>query len=431
MSVEATAPESDLPATEVAPLPARERLTLLTLASLPLLLFWMAAPYQGLIGLPVVFFLKNRLHLDASATARFAFITAIPLFIGFVFGFIRDRWSPFGRGDRGHLLVFGLLAGGVYAALAFAPPAYGVLMAGGFLITALMQFVSGAANGLASGIGRKHAMSGQMSTAMNIAANLPQLLAYAMGGALSMALANASNAVAARTVFLIGAALLAAIAAFGAFGPKRVFDDARHEPASLRPLADVGRLLRTWAVYPAMLVQLMWQFAPGFGVAMQYHLASDLKATDAQVGVFYAIFYGSFLPVYLLYGWLAQRFSLRVLMWVGAVLAVPQMAPLLFIHTPAQSYWAAVAMGLLGGIGQPAFMDLAMRSTPKGLEGSMMMLLWTMYWIAVKAGDLWGADLFDHHGGFNTTLWATIAVYAAILPVLLFVPRRVVAGHDA
>ena len=32
-----------------------------------------------------------------------------------------------------------------------------------------------------------------------------------------------------------------------------------------------------------MLVQLMWQFAPGFGVAMQYHLASDLKATDDQV----------------------------------------------------------------------------------------------------------------------------------------------------
>jgi hypothetical protein len=107
------------------------------------------------------------------------------------------------------------------------------------------------------------------------------------------------------------------------------------------------------------------------------------------------------------------------------------MAPLLFIHTPTQSYWAALAMGLLGGIGQPAFMDLAMRSTPKGLEGSMMMLLWTMYWIAVKAGDLWGADLFDHHGGFNTTLWATIAVYAAILPVLLFVPRHVVAGRDA
>jgi hypothetical protein len=27
-------------------------------------------------------------------------------------------------------------------------------------------------------------------------------------------------------------------------------------------------------------------------------------------------------------------------------------------------------------------------------------------------------------------IWATIAIYAAILPVLLLVPRRITAGHD-
>jgi hypothetical protein len=113
------------------------------------------------------------------------------------------------------------------------------------------------------------------------------------------------------------------------------------------------------------------------------------------------------------------------------VLAVPQMVSLLFIHTPQGALLAAIPMGLLGGMGQAAFTDLAIRSCPKGLEGTMMMLLWTMYWIAVRGGDLWGTDLYDHHGGFNTALWATIAVYAAILPVLLFVPRRITAGRDA
>jgi len=54
-----------------------------------------------------------------------------------------------------------------------------------------------------------------------------------------------------------------------------------------------------------------------------------------------------------------------------------------------------------------------------------------MYWIANRVGDLWGADLYQNHGGFNTALLATIAVYAAILLVIPFVPKRITAGMDA
>jgi hypothetical protein len=88
-------------------------------------------------------------------------------------------------------------------------------------------------------------------------------------------------------------------------------------------------------------------------------------------------------------------------------------------------------MGILGGIAQPAFWDLAMRACPEGLEGTLMMLLWSIYWIDYRLGDLWGADLYDHHGGFSVAIWATIAIYAAIVPVLLLVPRRITRGTDA
>jgi hypothetical protein len=88
-------------------------------------------------------------------------------------------------------------------------------------------------------------------------------------------------------------------------------------------------------------------------------------------------------------------------------------------------------MGLLGGIGQAAFTDLAMRSCPKGLEGTMMMLFLSLYWISTRFGDVWGADLYEHHGGFNTALWATIGVYAAIMPILFLVPKAIKAGKDA
>jgi len=403
---------------------------LLGASATPLLLFGMAAPYLGLIGLPVVFFLKNRLHKDASFTAEFAFVCAIPLFVGFIFGFIRDRWSPFRLGDRGHLIVFGLAAAAVYAVLALVSPSVPVLLVGGLTVTGLMQFVGSAANGLASAVGRRHAMSGQMSTAMNIAQNLPQVIAFGLGGVLAGLLEQATSRQAAMATFGVGAALLVAIALFGWLGPKQLFDDGEPEPVSATPWADIKRLCAYWPIYPALLIQLLWQFGPGVGIALQFHLANDLKATDAQVGLWYTIYYAAFIPVYLLYGWLAQRVSLTVLMWIGALFAVPQMAPLLLVHNATGALWAAAAVGALGGLGQPAFFDLCIRATPRGLEGSMMMLLWSMFWIANKSGDVWGASLYDH-GGFNAALVATIAVYAAIIPVLLLVPRRVTAGRDA
>lgn len=416
---------------DAQPLAAGARMKLLVLSGVPLFLFSFAAPYLPLIALPILFFLKNRLHLSASQVAFTALVTSIPLYLGFVFGFIRDRWSPFGLGDRGHLMVFGGLTGLIYLAMAALPPSYPTILVGSFLATASIQLVYGAANGLATTIGRKHAMTGQMSTAVNVANTVPAAAAYFLGGALSSALEHGNAVQAARTLFLTGAALMAAIALFGALGPRRLFAEGRSEPQTLTPLADLKRLLHSWPVYPALVVQLMWQFAPAAGAALGFHLSGDLHASDTQVGAFFAMFYISFIPTFLAYGLLAQRFSLTVLMWLGALFAVPQMAPLLFIARADLAVWAGLPMGILGGIGQVAFMDLAMRACPEGLEGTMMMLLWSCYWISYRLGDLWGGDLYDHHGGFSVAIWATIAVYAAILPVLLLVPRRITDGADA
>jgi MFS family permease len=421
----------EIPGVRATPLPGPERTRLLLWVAVPVLIINFAAPYLQLIALPLVFFLKNRLHQSPNNVALFALVAASPTYLGWLFGFIRDRWSPFGGGDRGHLLVFGLGGAAAYGALAFAPPTYAVLLGGGLLVGILLQFATGAASGLATAIGRRHAMSGQMSTAMNTAIIVPAVACGWLGGLLADSTEGLPEGRALRAVFLIGAALMLLIAAFGAFGPKRVYEDGRIEPEAISPGRDFVRLLKWWPIYPALLIQLLWQFAPGAGIAMQFHLSNDIHASDSQVGLFYTIFYGGFIPVYGLYAWLAQRIPLRPLVWLGGVLAVPQMASLLFIQTPTGALWAAVPMGLLGGIGQAAFTDLTIRSSPKGLEGTMMMLFLTMYWIAQRFGDLWGADLYSHHGGFNTALLATIGVYAAILLVIPFVPKAITAGHDA
>jgi MFS family permease len=413
---------------EVLPAPVRFRI-MLTGGAIYMLIS-LAAPFSGLVSIPLTFFLKNRLHLASHQVALFNLWVTLPIFVGFIFGFLRDRWSPFGAGDRGHLVIFGGASAVVYGVLAFLNPTYAVLLAGVLLITAVSQTALSAAAGLTSTIGQQHAMAGQMSTTLVFATSFTAFAAYLIGGLLSDFIEGKAAAAAARILFLVAGAIMGLVAVFGVVGPRQLFEAARRERSTNTALADVARLLKHWPIYPVLLSQLLWQFAPATGIVLQFHMSNTLHASDAQWGEWNGIFSVTFLPVYLLYGWLCQRVNLGWLLWVGAVITVFQMVPLLFIHTPTGALIAAAPMGATGAIAAAALTDLAIRSCPPGLQGTMMMLYAAMYWIAVRLGDLWGTDLYDHHGGFITATLATIAVYALVLPVLLFVPRRLLATKD-
>ena len=396
-----------------------------------MLLVSFADPAAGLTSIPISFFLKNRLHLQAHELAIFRLWAAVPLFLSFAFGLLRDRWSPFGRGDQGHLMLFGALTAAIFAVVAFLPPDYAVLLLGLVLATAAFQVVLGAGNGLLSTIGQQRAMAGQMGALLSIAATAPVLASSLIGGALSDFLEGKAAVAAARTLFLISAGLMLAVAAVGALRPRSLFDAAAQiTKPTTHFFQDVGRLLRHWPVYPVILIQILWQFAPASGVVLQYHMQNALHGSDFQWGLWNAVFYGSFVPVFVGYGFLCQRIALSKLLWGGFILAVFQMVPLLFVKTAWGAVIAAGFMGAIGGIAQAALTDLVIRSCPERLQGAMM-LLWgsTIYYLAVRFGDLLGAWIYDH-GGFFVAVWATIATYALILPVILLVPRRLIATRD-
>src|SRR3954471_3783965 len=118
------------------------------------------SPSGGLIDIPISFFVKNRLHLEAHELANFRLMAAIPLYFSFVFGFIRDTWNPLGMQDRGFMLLFGALSAGLYLVFAFIPMNYLTLLAAVVLSTTSFLFVASAQNGLTSTIGQQHAMTG-------------------------------------------------------------------------------------------------------------------------------------------------------------------------------------------------------------------------------------------------------------------------------
>ena len=108
------------------------------------------------------------------------------------------------------------------------------------------------------------------------------------------------------------------------------------------------------------------------------------------------------------------------------------MLPLAFVHTVQSALILAVPIGMMGGVSYAAIGDLAMRSCPPGLQGTLMMLVAGAFQLSYRAGDLLGAWIygaFPGHG-FLYCVLLTSAVYALILPVLLFVPDRVSMSID-
>jgi len=388
-------------------------------------------PSGGLIDIPISFFLKNRLHLEAHQVAHFRLVAAIPLYLSFVFGFIRDMWNPLGMRDRGFILLFGAACALLYLGFAFLPMTYSSLLVAVIVLTTSFLFVASAQNGLASTIGRQHAMTGQISAAWNVFASIPTVAALLAGGWLSSLLEDRNADSAARVLFLVGAVIMASVSLFALWKPKNVFENvhAEHGP-EVHPLDDIKRLFAHWPIYPALLIWLLWNFAPGSTTPLQYHLQNNLHATDAQWGQWNAIFAASFIPTFIVYGFLCRRFPLKTLLMWGTVIAVPQMVPLLFIQSVTGALVAAVPIGLMGGLATGAYMDLIIRSCPRGLQGTTLMMSSSLYFVISRFGDILGTTLYDRYGGFTVCVIAITLVYALILPTLWLVPKKLIATAD-
>ena len=221
-------------------------------------------PSGGLIDIPISFFLKNRLHLTAHEVATFRLVAAIPLYLSFVFGFIRDMWSPFGMKDREFILLFGGVSALLYVLFAFTPMNYTTLLVAVVVLTASFLFVVSAQNGLTSVIGQQHAMTGQVSATWNVFLSIPTVGALLLGDKLSGLLEDEHPDLAVRILFLVGAGIMTAIALYALWKPADVFDNIRAENGAGRhPIRNLRRLMRHWPIYPAMLIWLLWNFAPG------------------------------------------------------------------------------------------------------------------------------------------------------------------------
>ena len=390
-------------------------------------LVYLVMPHGYLLDFATSYMLKDQLHASVTQVSTFRLLTAIPVYLSVVFGLTRDLWSPLGMRDRGYFLIFAPLTAVVFAWMAYSKLTYNGLFIGMFLVMFLWRFVAAGQWALLALVGQEKLMSGRLSALWNIIASIPYIAGALASGWIAEHLPPHQT-----FILMLGLSLL--MAGFAFWKPKAVFGHAYDQPLAKGTdlVGDIKRLLKHRAVYPAVLIMFMFQFAPGSNTPLQFYLTNHLHASDAVYGEYYAIFVVAFIPVFFLYGWLCKRYSLSRLLWVGTIITVPQMIPLALVHSANEALWLALPIGMMGGVAAAAYYDLAMRSCPPGLQGTLMMMVDGVFILSYRGGDLLGSQIYAASPtyGFLYCALATTAVYALILPVLLLIPKELIATAD-
>jgi len=391
------------------------------------LFIYLATPTGYLVDIQTSYMLKNQLHATATQVSTFRLLTAIPVYFAFVFGLARDHWNPFGLRDRGFFLIFAPATALALIWLAFSSLSYKGLLIGMFAVILLSRFIAAAYQGLIALVGQEKLMSGRLATLWNIVWYIPLIAGAVASGYISGHLPP-------KLTLVLVAALTSCIAFMGFWQPRAVFGHAYDKPQARSAdfVPNVKRLVSHRAVYPAVLIMLLWNFAPGSQTPLQYYLTNELHASDAIYSYFNGIFTASFIPMLFVYGFLCKRVPLRKLLWWGTIIAIPQMIPLAMIHTANLALILAVPIGMMGGIATGAYFDLAMRACPAGLQGTLMMLVDGVYVLAQRGSDLLGSRIYNSsptHGFLYCVIAITI-VYALILPLILLVPKELIATAD-
>src|SRR5690348_11127258 len=243
----------------------------------PLTLFlYLATPVGYLLDIGTAYMLKDRLHATATEVATFRLLTAIPIYLSALFGLVRDMWNPFGMRDRGYFLLFAPLTAAIFIWMSFTQITYTGMLIGMLLVMTSFRFVTAAYVGLIALVGQEQMMSGRLTAVWQIVASLP----YAVGAVASGWVAEHLRP---DQTFLMVAGLCVLVALFALWKPRAVFAKLYDKPIAKGSdlIGDLKRLVRHRAVYPAVAINLLFNFAPGANTPLQFYLTDKLHASDA------------------------------------------------------------------------------------------------------------------------------------------------------
>jgi hypothetical protein len=379
---------------------------------------------EVLARLPLQNLLKNELHVDRTANAAFFFWAGLAWYLKPFAGILTDAFPLFGSRRKSYILISATLAALSWFALTITPHEYRNLLFGVIAINTFMVVASTVIGGYMVETAQANAGSGRLSAVRQIVQQVCAVVSGPAAGYLAgIAFAWTAAACGGIVFLLVPVTILFLREQRKRLDSRQLLDNAS------RQLVKIGTARTMWA---AAVLMALFYIAPGFGTALFYKQQNELHlGTEAQ-GLLQLIAGVCGILAAVGYGIACRRLNLRALLIGGMVVATVINLGYLFYSSAERAQFIEGLNGFGYTLAELALMDLAVRSTPAGSEGLGFSLMVSVRNLALFGTDWFGSMLLDrYHFSFNSLVIANSATTLVAVPLVLLLPRLVVARKDA
>jgi predicted MFS family arabinose efflux permease len=379
---------------------------------------------EVLARIPLQNLLKNELHVDRTANAAFFFWAGLAWYLKPFAGILTDAFPLFGSRRKSYILISATLAALSWFALTVTPHEYRNLLFGVIAINTFMVIASTVIGGYMVETAQANAGSGRLSAVRQIVQQACAVVSGPAAGYLaSIAFAWTAAASGGIVFVLVPVAILFLREQRKRLESRQLLDNAS------RQLVKIGTARTMWA---AAVLMALFYIAPGFGTALFYKQQNELHlGTEAQ-GFLQLIAGVCGILAAVGYGIACRRLNLRALLIGGMVVATVINLGYLFYSSAERAQFIEGLNGFGYTLAELALMDLAVRSTPAGSEGLGFSLMVSVRNLALFGTDWFGSMLLDrYHFSFNSLVIANSATTLVAVPLVLLLPRLIVARKDA
>ena len=342
-------------------------------------------PYQ-----PIQYLLKEDLSLSAAQAGFVWAMIGLGWTIKPVYGLVSDFLPLGGSRRKGYLLLMSALGLGSWLALSVAPAAYTTVLVLLMACSFTLAFADVMADALMVETGRPLGLTGSFQSIQWAAMGLALTLAHLGGGYLS------EYATPQTAFFVCGFFPLATLLATLFF-----VREAPYQSGQAR-LRETARALRTAARSRAVWIVagflFVWNFSPLFGTPLLYYERDVLQFSKIYIGTLGALANAAGMLGAVIFFFFFRNVSLRRLLYIAVTLGVLSTLSFLGLTGPRSAIIIFLSYGLISQITHLAVLDLAARSCPARVEGTVFALLMSALNLGRSGSQVLGGWLYDQTG---------------------------------
>ncbi len=379
---------------------------------------------QVLGKLPLQNLLKNELHVDKAANARFFFLAGLAWYFKPFAGILTDAFPLLGTRRFHYILVSSILAVIGWFCLPFAPHHYATLLYLCIGINVFMVIASTVVGGYMVETAQATGGSGRLTAVRQLVQQFAGVIQGPAAGRLAAVQIGITGMVCGGIMFLLVPATI-----FFLHEQRKKTETSEVLANAGRQLKNIGTAKTMWAAAGLMA---LFYLAPGISTALFYQQQDVLKMSTDQQGMLglYSSLAG--IAAALIYGVVCRKYNLKALLVCGIVAGTLANLGYLFYSSQSNAIIVETVNGFGYTLAELVLMDLAVRATPKGNEGLGFSLMMSVRNLALFGTDALGAAMMEkYHLSLSTMVLCNAATTALAIPLVFLLPKAILARKDS